>query len=75
MSPSADPELADVQLPTLDLTDLPPVREQARRFVAQLESCEPRRKLTVGDVVVVGAYGSPEVVVRIVAPADELVRR
>jgi acetyl esterase len=66
----ADPELEAIRhiLPTPDLTDLPAAREQSRRFVAQ--PYEPSRKLTISDLVVAGAYGSPEVPVRIFAPTD-----
>lgn len=66
----ADPELEAIRhmLPTPDLTDLPAAREQSRRFVAQ--PYEPSRKLTITDLVGAGAYGSPEVAIRIFGPTD-----
>ncbi|MBC7630355.1 alpha/beta hydrolase [Aeromicrobium sp.] len=67
-----DPELAEVvlQLPVLDLTDLPAAREALGEFYAQINRAGMSPLVSSADHMAPGAPGQPDVMVRLFRPKD-----
>jgi acetyl esterase len=67
-----DSELAAIapMIPALDLSDVPAMRELARKFLGSAPQYEPEKPLSVEDIAIPGYQQAPEVSVRVYAPSE-----